>query len=111
MTWDLYDNILFYGKIGADNLLLILVGVLHLLIWLKRRKDGLRRIRQELCEAIFFIGYGLAIDLYRYQFLRKHLVLSGNFTIYKITILIALLTPLYIQLIGDVKRLYFGGER
>ena len=110
MNWT-PQNMLYFGKLGADNLLLILVGVLHLFIWLKKRKSGYRRMREELFEAIFFVGYGLIKDAYRIKAIRPYLIWNWNFVLYQSLIVFALLLPLYIQLIGDIKRLYFGEEK
>lgn len=107
MTWSLHENILYFGKLGADNLLLMLVGLLHLLIWVRKRKEGFRRLRAKLFEAIFFLGYGFTHDLYRYKPLRPLLLYDMNYTTYRIIILLVLLIPLYIQLLSDIKALYF----
>lgn len=106
LTWNWQENILFYGKIGADNLLLMLVGLLHMLIWLKKRHSGLKRMREELFEAVFFLGYGLLHDLYRFKAIRPFILSNRSFTLYNTIILVLLLLPLYVQLLSDIKALY-----
>lgn len=105
-AWSFTENAIFFGKLGADNLLLMAVGVLHLIIWWMMRNRGYHRIRAELYRGIYFIGWGFLHDLYRYKAIRIYFLYNRSFVLFQIVTLFVFLLPVYIQLIGDIKRLF-----
>lgn len=100
----------FIEKIGIDNLLLILVGVLFfVLLALKHRYQHgqYHRLRLDVFLGIYFVVYGFGNDLYRFVPLRNYLLLhTQNYLRYRLVILFVTVLPLYYQLITDIFRLY-----
>lgn len=102
------ENAIFYGKIGVDNLLLMLVGLLFFVLALLRRKDAAPDIlRIALASGAFFCLYGFGNDLYRYKLLRPYLLINQNFQPFRTLIVLASLLPLYVCLIDSIVRLIY----
>ena len=96
------DAPIYFGKLGADNLLLMLCGALHLVAyWLK---SGQGR-RLDAMEGVFFLVYGFTHDLYRFKPLRPYLLINHSFVVYRSIVLCACLLPVYIQLVIDIHAL------
>ena len=60
----------FFGKVGADNLLLMLIGIEHIVLFVLKWSEGkhYRRLWLYLYEGAFFIGYSFFNDIYiRYK--------------------------------------------
>lgn len=86
---------LYVGKIGVDNFLLILVGVLYLAAYYQTQRD---HVDADLHwrTAIFFIAYGFMFDLYRIKSLRHYLLIGGiNFQLFRSGVLLFSLLFLY----------------
>ena len=90
------ESLSFYiGKIGVDNFLLILVGVLYLAAYYQTQRD---HVDADLHwrAAIFFIIYGFTFDLYRLKSLRNYLLFGGiNFQLFRSGVLLFSLLFLY----------------
>ena len=100
------DYAIFYGKVGADNLLLMLVGVLFFVLYaLKRQEAHYDRLKIYLCSGLFFVFYGFSCDLYRLKFLRPFLLSNFSFQPYRTLILLASLLPLYFYLIESIVKI------
>ena len=100
----LRDIWLYSGKLGTDNALLILTGLLFfVLFYLKRREAMYDRLWLYFWCGVFFMGYGFLDDAYRIRLLRP--ILLGhwrNFALWRSLILFVTLLPLYIKLTHDI---------
>lgn len=100
------DFSLYMGKIGIDNFLLILVGILFFILYvLKRQEAHNDRLSIYLCSGLYFVGYGFLFDAYRLKPLRKLLLWNLSFSPYKTIILVITLLPLYTVLIESIVRI------
>ena len=90
------DGFSFYvGKIGVDNFLLILVGVLYLAAYYQTQRDH-ADADLHWRTAIFFLVYGSTFDLYRLKSLRHYLLFGGlNFQLFRSGVLLFSLLFLY----------------
>lgn len=98
--------LLFSGKLGAENVILIIIGILHLVIFAQRRQDlkKYHRLWLHLWEGVFFCGYGFLYDLYRYRVFLDYWILDLGFhsvLIWRMVVLFVLITPIYVVLIYD----------
>ena len=86
---------LYAGKIGVDNFLLILVGVLYLAAYYQTQRDH-ADADLHWRTAIFFLVYGFTFDLYRLKSLRQYLLFGGmNFQLFRSGVLLLSLLFLY----------------
>ena len=86
---------LYVGKIGVDNFLLILVGVLYLAAYYQTQRDH-ADTDLHWRTAIFFLVYGFTFDLYRLKSLRHYLLFGGlNFQLFRSGVLLFSLLFLY----------------
>ena len=86
---------LYVGKIGVDNFLLILVGVLYLAAYYQTQRDH-ADADLHWRTAIFFLVYGFTFDLYRLKSLRQYLLFGGmNFQLFRSGVLLLSLLFLY----------------
>ena len=93
------EGFFFFGKIGVDNLLLMLVGALCLLIYVLASDEASRYHKHIILAAAFFFStWGFFLDAFRYKFLRRYLLFGGNFQLYKTVCLVVTLLPLYLTL-------------
>ena len=94
------ESLSFYvGKIGVDNFLLILVGVLYLAAYYQTQRDH-ADADLHWRTAIFFLVYGFTFDLYRLKSLRSYLLFGGlNFQLFRSGVLLLSLLFLYDGLI------------
>ena len=90
------ESLSFYiGKIGVDNFLLILVGVLYLAAYYQTQRDH-ADADLHWRTAIFFIIYGFTFDLYRLKSLRNYLLFGSiNFQLFRSGVLLFSLLFLY----------------
>ena len=97
----------YLGKLGLDNILLIFAGVLYLILYaLKMREGHWRRVRLYLFQWLFFIIFGFGWDLYRIESLRGYLLFHGlNYLPFRLGILLCGLGPVIYELIGSIKAL------
>lgn len=95
----------FFGKLGVDNLLLIIIGVEHFMLfslkWVEERHY--KRIWLYLWQGMFFIGYGFFNDIYRYKTLRP-LILSyaKNFVHVNAIAIMIFGLPLLVKITMDI---------
>ena len=90
---------LYSGKIGLDNLLLIVVGLLYLAAYYQTQRDH-ADADLHWRSAVFFIVYGFTFDLYRLKSLRQYLLFGGlNFQLFRSGVLLFSLLFLYDGLI------------
>lgn len=97
-------NGIFWDKLGVENLLLIVTGVLYFVLFLLKRQEGhYHRLYLYCWNGIFFIGYGLAFDIFRYRWFRYHYFQwFKNVLAWRIVIIGVLLVPIYILLVKDI---------
>ena len=90
------ERLSFYvGKIGIDNFLLILVGVLYLAAYYQTQRDH-ADADLHWRTAIFFLAYGFTFDIYRLKSLRPYLFFgSKNFQLFRSGVLLLSLLFLY----------------
>lgn len=100
------ENAVYFGKVGADNLLLIVVGLLFLVLYLLKRQEGnFARLKVDLCNCFFFLTWGFFNDIYRFKPLRNFLLMHYSFQPYKTLLLIVTLAPLYYYLIDSILKI------
>lgn len=100
------ENAIYFGKIGADNFLLMLVGVLFFVLYgMKRVEAAYERLHIYLAAGAFFTLYSLLNDMYRVKALRPYLLINYSFQPYRTLILLLTLLPLYITLINSIIRI------
>ena len=86
---------IYVGKIGVDNFLLILVGVLYLAAYIQTQRDH-ADADLHWRTAVFFLVYGFTFDLYRLKSLRPHLLFgSQSFQLFRSGVLLISLLFLY----------------
>ena len=98
----------FFGKVGADNLLLILIGVEHVVLFALKWNEGKHytRLWLYLYEGVFFIGYGLFNDIYRFKVFRPWLLTySYNFAYVNSFAILIFGLPLLIRISLDIQRI------
>ena len=85
----------FYtGKIGIDNFLLIIVGILYYCVYRQYRHAPLADLHWR--TAVFFLGYGFLYDLFRIKELRFYLLLhTQNYWLFRSLLLFLFLLFLY----------------
>jgi hypothetical protein len=98
---------IFSNKIGIENIILMVVGMLHLIVFVLRFKDVRKyhRLYLHLWEGLFFLGYGFCYDLFRYKFVLQVLLVRwgfNNLLAWRMSILFFFLLPVYGTLIRDV---------
>lgn len=85
----------YVGKIGVDNFLLILVGVLYLAAYYQTQRDH-ADTDLHWRTAVFFLGYGFLYDLFRINVLRFSLLLhTQNYWLFRSLLLFLFLLFLY----------------
>lgn len=102
------ETAFFFGKIGVDNLLLIILGIEHLALFFVKRGEGqpYRRVWLYLWEGVFFIGYGFFNDIYRFKLLRPFLLNVGaNFVFINSFAILLFGLPLFIKITIDIQRI------
>ena len=103
-----FEFSIYVGKVGVDNLLSMIVGVLFLVLYiLKRQEARYDRLNIYLYSSFFFLVYGFCYDIYRLKALRKYLIINYSFAPYHTIILLASLLPLYSCLVESLIRLIF----
>ena len=98
----------FFGKVGADNLLLILIGIEHVVLFTLKWTEGKHytRLWLYLYEGIFFLGYGFFNDIYRFKFLRSYILeFSMNFVFVNSFAILLFGIPLLIRISLDIQRI------
>ena len=86
---------LYVGKIGVDNFLLMVVGLLYLAAYYQTQRDH-ADADLHWRTAIFFILYGFTFDLYRLKSLRSYLLFGSlNFQLFRSGVLLLSLLYLY----------------
>ena len=96
----------YYGKVGVDNFLLMLVGALFLALYLiKRQECKYDRLNIYLYASFYFLVYGFLHDIYRFKPLRKFLLINYSFAPYHTIILLVSLLPLYSCLVESLIRI------
>lgn len=98
----------FFGKIGADNLLLIIIGIEHFILFgLKFAEERrFRRIWLYLWEGVFFIGYGFFNDIYRFKALRPYILqYATNFVHVNAFAIMLFGLPLLVKITIDIHNL------
>ena len=102
------ESFAFFGKIGADNALLILIGVEHIILFALKYSEGrhYKRLWLYLNEGAFFIGYGLFNDVYRVKFVRPWLLSwSYNFAYVNSFAILIFGIPLLIRISLDIQNI------
>jgi hypothetical protein len=100
------ENAVFYGKVGADNLLLIVVGGLFFVLYgLKRQEQNFARLKIDLSCGFFFLVWGFCNDIYRFKPLRNFLLMNYNFQPFRTLLLLVTLGPLYYYLIDSIVKI------
>lgn len=85
---------LYTSKVGIDNLLLIVVGILYYCVYRSNRHAPLADLHWR--TAVFFFGYGFLYDLFRIKELRFYLLLhTQNFLLFRSLLLFLFLLFLY----------------
>ena len=106
------ESTFFYGKVGVDNLLLILVGLLFVVLAALRRHDAATdSLRIAQASGAFFLCYGFTNDLYRFKPLRAYLLVNQNYQPFRTFVLLASLLPLYVCLINSIIRLFHTSKK
>ena len=111
MTANWYDALSskspYLGKIGLDNAMLMLSGVLYLILYaLAMRQRYWQQSRLYLFQGMFYILFGFAWDLYRVESLRTVLLIEGlNYLPYRLGVLLLALGPVIIELVSSIKAL------
>ena len=98
----------FFGKVGADNILLMLIGVEHIILFALKWTEGKHytRLWLYLYEGIFFLGYGFFNDIYRFKFLRSYILeFSMNFVFVNSFAILLFGIPLLIRISLDIQRI------
>lgn len=92
----------FYsGKIGLDNLLLMVVGCLYWIVYRRFQQEPTAHLHKR--TALFFFFYGFLFDLYRVKSLRFALLMhSQNFQMFRTVLLILFLAYLYDGLLQEL---------
>jgi len=115
MEKKLIDSISYVGKLGADNLLLAILGIEHLILFYLKMSDGgthYKRYWLSLYEAIFFIGYAIFNDIYRVKALRSFLLTySNNFIYINSTAILLFGIPLLIRISIDIQSLIIARSK
>lgn len=89
---------LYSGKIGLDNLLLMIVGGLYYVVYSQNKTAACADLHWR--TAVFFVVYGFAFNLYRIKSLRPHLLFGSlNFQLFQSGLLLLSLMFLYDGLI------------
>ena len=104
----------FFGKLGVDNLLLILIGLEHFILfglkWVEERR--FRRIWLYLWEGVFFVGYGFFNDIYRFKALRPFILqYATNFVHVNAFAIMLFGLPLLIKITMDIHNLIIERRR
>ena len=108
------ESVAFFGKIGADNAILILLGIEHLLLFALKWNEGqhYRRLWLYLYEAVFFLGYGFFNDIYRFKMFRPIILEYGvNFVYVNSVAILIFGTPLLIKISLDIQRIIIERRR
>ena len=90
-----FESLYIYtGKIGIDNFLLMVIGVLYFCVYWQDKT--LPHADLHWRTAIFFLFYGFTFDLYRLKSLRHYLLFGGlNFQLFRSGVLLFSLLFLY----------------
>ncbi len=94
----------FWGKLGIENFLLLLTGVLYLILFfLKRREGHWHRLYLYLANGCFFCCYALLYDFFRFNWFRRFYFNSFTTVLFwRILLISVFLTPIYVLLIKDI---------
>lgn len=115
MEKKLLDSLGYVGKLGADNLLLAILGIEHLILFYLKMSDGgahYKRYWLSLYEAIFFLGYAIFNDIYRFKALRGIiLTYSNNFLYINSTAILLFGIPLLIRISIDIQSLIIARSK
>ena len=96
----------YLGKVGVDNFLLIVVGLLFFVLYaLKRQEARYARLNIYVSAGVFFSLYGFFYDIYRIKAFRPYLLWNFSFVPYRTAILLATLLPLYTALIDSILKI------
>lgn len=98
----------FFGKVGADNLLLILIGIEHVVLFTLKWSEGkhYRRLWLHLYEGAFFIGYSFFNDIYRFKAVRPFILeYSMNFVYINSFAILIFGLPLLIRISLDIQNI------
>lgn len=98
----------YIGKLGLDNLLMMLAGVLYFVLYALYMREGKhwRRLRLYLYQGMFYLVFGFAWDLYRVESLRTALLMNGlNYLPYRLGVLLLALGPVIVELVSSIKAL------
>lgn len=102
------ESLSYAGKIGVDNALLILLGVEHIILFWLKWSEGCRykRLWLYLYEGIFFVGYGIFNDIYRFKAFRGFILsYSANFLYINSLAILLFGLPLLIRISLDIQHL------
>ena len=102
------ESFAFFGKIGADNALLMMIGLEHIILFFLKWSDGrhYKRLWLYLYEGLFFIGYGFFNDIYRFKFVRPWLLsVSYNFAYVNSFAVLIFGVPLLIRISLDIQNI------
>lgn len=95
----------FFGKIGADNLLLIIIGIEHFILFgLKRMEERqYSRVWLYLWYGVFFTGVGIFNDIYRFKAIRPYILkYAVNFVHANSFVIIFFGLPILIWITWDI---------
>lgn len=98
----------FFGKVGADNLLLMLIGIEHIVLFVLKWFEGkhYRRLWLYLYEGAFFIGYSFFNDIYRFKAVRPFILeYSMNFVYINSFAILIFGLPLLIRISLDIQNI------
>jgi len=97
-------NGIFWGKIGIENLLLLITGILYIILFcLKRQEDHWHRLHLYLANGVFFCCYALLYDFFRYNWFRRAYFSSfTNVLFWRILLIGVFLMPVYVLLVRDI---------
>ena len=94
----------YIGKLGLDNFLLILAGILYFCLYaVKHREKPYKRLRLEFFQGMFYVVFGFGFDLYRLKSLRGWLLMGYlNFLPFRLLILLLAILPVIVQLTWEI---------
>jgi len=108
MDKKLIETFAYFGKIGADNLLLALIGIEHIILFALKWSEGRHytRLWLYLYEGLFFIGYAIFNDIYRIKIFRPYLLeYSMNFVYVNSFAILIFGVPLLIRISLDIQNI------
>lgn len=102
------ESAYYFGKVGADNALLMLIGAEHIILFALKYSEGrhYKRPWLYLYEGVFFIGYGFFNDIYRFKGMRTWLLsYSTNFVYVNSLAILIFGIPLLIRIALDIQNI------